>query len=186
MGRDRTFLTKHAVDPDLLRGLRCDSGGIRHGETAETLSSVEQVAMLTRVKAHRRLRVEVRSNLRRAWQGRAGLEVKREAGTAEAIEKEAPCKGKLSPHRETFSGSASMTAIKAHPAQVRVQVQVQVQVQGPDSKEDRGLVRGGFGCVDNRLGCGLWQRPGSRRDMMRLTHAMQGPTSVGRADCLTV
>lgn len=98
--------------------------------------------MLTRVKAYRRLRVEVRSNLRRTWQRSAGLDVKREAGTAEAIEKEAPCKGKLSPHRETFSGSASMTAIKAHPAQVRVQVQV--QVQGPDSKEDRGLVRGGL------------------------------------------
>lgn len=57
--------------------------------------------MVTRVEAYRRLRAEVRSNLRRTRKGaaldtetalqgmaaRAGFEVKREAGTAEAIDK---------------------------------------------------------------------------------------------------
>lgn len=67
---------------------------------------------------------------------------------------EAPCKGKLSPHRETFSGSAPMTAIEAHPAQVQVQGRhgFEVDVSG-----------------------------NSRRDLMRLTHAMQGPQSDSQA-----
>lgn len=64
--------------------------------------------------------------------GRVGLGFKREAGTAGGDRDEAPCKGKLSPHRETFSGSASMTAIKTH--SVQVQVEGQIQVQGPRLK----------------------------------------------------
>lgn len=73
-----------------------------------------------------------------------------------------------------------MTAIKAHPAQVRVQVQG--QVQGPDSRKTGGWFAVG-GCVDTLW---VWQREADRRDMMRLTHAMQGPTSVGQPDILTV
>lgn len=110
--------------------------------------------------------------------GRAGLVVKREAGTAAAAGDEAPCKGKLSPHRETFSGSASMTAIKAHSAQV--EVQGQIQGQGPRTGQDQGQqgADGWFVGVWTLCKCGDGCQGGVT---MRLSHAMQGPTSVGRA-----